>query len=532
MFVFAQAPLPAPALIPKPNLLVMDQGFFHLTAGTRIAYSPETAGDAKMLRSYLEPATGFELPLSRRGGSGAINLGIDRSMTSLGPEAYRLEVKSDRIEIWASQPAGVFYGIETLRQIFPAEILRPSPIYDEAWAAPCLHIVDGPRFTWRGAHMDVSRHFEPKSYVEKFLDEMAFHKLNVFHWHLVDDQGWRIEIKQYPRLTGVSSGGDFSTMNPKGATRSKSVLPGGFYTQNEIREVVKYAAERFITIVPEIEMPGHSLASIQAYPELGNRLEIAQGGGDPKVADFDNVYNVDDSTIHFLQNVLTEVMALFPSKFIHVGGDEVEKRPWKENPTAQARMQALGLKNEEELQSWFISQMDTFLTSKGHRLIGWDEILEGGLAPGAAVMSWRGIDGGIAAAKSGHDVVMAPGSHTYLDHAQSKDRKSEPVSIGGYLPIQTVYEYDPVPPGLTADEAKHVLGAQGQLWSEFIPGPRHMDYMAYPRLCALSEVLWSQPEGRSYSEFLTRLLPHLERLKIQDVFFRPMRPDDMKPTAP
>jgi hexosaminidase len=527
------APLPpVPALLPKPALVVMDSGSFQLKPDTRVAVSNETVMVGQMVRTYLCPATGFDLPLSRRGGRGAINLHIDKGLSRLGPEGYKLEVKPDRVEISGSQPAGVFYGLQTFRELLPDAIFRAAPISGTEWQTPCLHIEDFPRFSWRGAHMDVSRHFEPKSFVEKFLDEMALHKLNVFHWHLVDDNGWRIEIKKYPNLTAAGSSSDFSAMHPREATRSRSVIPGGFYTQDDVREVVKYAADRFITVVPEIEMPGHSEASILAYPEHGNKAEIAAAGGDPSSIRGDNVYNVDDSTIRFLQDVLTEVMELFPSKFIHVGGDEVSKAPWQKNPKAQARMRELGLKNEEELQSWFIKQMDTFISSKGRRLMGWDEILEGGLAQGATVMSWRGIEGGIAAAQSGHDVVMTPTSHTYFDYAQSKNPASEPAAIGGYVPLQVVYGYEPVPSALSAIEAGHVLGSQGQLWSEFIPDPRHMEYMAFPRLCALAEVVWSQPQGRSYEEFLTRLQPHLKRLDNMDVFYRKLRPDDLLPAAP
>jgi hexosaminidase len=316
-------------------------------------------------------------------------------------------------------------------------------------------------------------------------------------------------------------------MNPHEATRSKSVIPGGFYTEGDIKEIVQYAADRFITVVPEIEMPGHSAAAILAYPNLGNRADIERSGGDASYIGRDNVLNVDDDTLAFLKDVVSEVIKRFPSQFIHIGGDEVWKEPWKRNPAAQDRMKQLGLKNEEELQSWFVRQMDDFLTSKGRRLIGWDEILEGGLAPGAAVMSWRGIDGGIAAAQSGHDVVMTPGDFTYLDHYQARDAAGEPLAIGGYLPLRTVYSYDPIPAALTPAQATHVLGTQGQLWSEFIPDPRHMEYMAFPRLCALSEVGWSSPTGRSYGEFLTRLVPHLERLKAMDVDYRPLTPKDM-----
>jgi hexosaminidase len=531
MFLGLQVPPTPPAVIPKPVAMVMDDGAYHLNANTRIAYSGQTYEDAKLLQTYLRPATGYELPLSRRGGSNAINLRIDGHLTQLGPEGYQLEVKPDRVEIWAPTSAGVFYGMETLRQIFPAEILSPSAVANKDWVAPCLHMYDYPRFAWRGCHMDVSRHFETKGYVEKFLDEMAFHKLNTFHWHLTDEPGWRIEIKQYPLLTEKSSGGDYSTMEPGSATISKSDPTGGFYTQDEIREVVAYAKERHITIVPEIEMPGHSRAAIEAYPELGNKIEIEAADGDTKGLEHETVYNVDDSTIQFLQNVLTEVMDLFPGPFIHIGGDEVDKRAWKANPKAQARMKELGLKDEEQLQAWFVGQMDTFIHQHSRRLIGWDEIMEGGLVPDAAVMAWRGTDYAVTGAKAGHDVVVAVGD-LYFDHSQSKDPKDDFPAFGGYLPIQNVYRFNPMPPGLDPSLNKHILGAQAQLWSEFIPDARHMDYMAYPRLCALSEVLWSPPDGRSYPEFLTRLLPHLERLKIQDISFRPLRPADLQPVAP
>ena len=529
LFAISQSVLP-PSLIPKPVSTVLRSGEFSLNSESHIAVTNETSQLGEQLRGYLSPATGYTLNVGRRSGRNSISLRIDPRLRQWGPEAYRLDVEKDRVEIWGSQPAGVFYGIQTLRELFPADVFRKAQAKGATWSAPCLSIEDHPRFGWRGAHMDVARHFMPKSFVLKFLDQMALHKLNVFHWHLTDDSGWRIEIKQYPKLTEIGSLTDFSSVNQKAATRSASVLPGGFYTQDDIREVVKYAQDRFITILPEIEMPGHSQAAIRSYPELGNRPEIVAAGGDVTfLGKGDNVYNAEDSTIQFLQNVLTEVLGLFPGTFIHVGGDEVWKEPWKKNPRAQDRIRTAGLKNEDELQSWFIRQMDTFLTSKGRRLIGWDEILEGGLAPGAAVMSWRGLNGGITAARSGHDVVMAPSSDTYLDHAQSRDQSKEPVSIGGYLSLRHIYSYEPIPAGLTAEEAKHVLGAQAQLWSEYIPHPRHMEYMAFPRLCALSEVVWSPKEDRSYPEFLARLTPHLERLRIMDVFYREPRAEDLTP---
>ena len=516
-------------LIPKPLSVQVMDGSFELTSDTRVAITEDTSAVGLKLRNYLCPATGFFFPLSRSGGRGAINLRLDKHLQELGPEGYRLVVKQDHIDITGFKSAGVFYGIQTLRELLPNDIFRSARLSGVAWKVPDVIIEDKPRFGWRGALMDVSRHFEQKRFVEKFLDEMALHKLNVLHWHLTDDNGWRIEIKAYPRLTELGSKTDFSAMNPKQATRSRSVLPGGFFTQDDIREVVSYAADRFITVVPEIEMPGHSAAAILAYPELGNATGIARSGGDPKSIGRDNVYNVDDSTITFLQTVLTEVMELFPSKFIHVGGDEVNKGPWRKNPDAQEKIHSLGLKNEDELQSWIIKQMDTFLTSKGRRLIGWDEILEGGLAPGAAVMSWRGMEGGIAAAKSGHDVVMTPTGFTYFDYYQAKDGAGEPVAIGGFLPLRTAYSYEPIPSSLTPEEAKHVLGAQGQLWSEYIPEPRHMEYQAFPRFCALAEVAWSDPKDRSYGEFLTRLKPHLERLRAMDVAYREPDANDLTP---
>jgi hexosaminidase len=480
------------------------------------------------LAGYLRPATGFPIPTTGRGAHSII-LHLEPKLQNLGEEGYQMQVQEDRVDLYSSSQAGLFYAFQTFRELLPPDIFRSAPVPGVKWTATCLHINDKPRFAWRGAHMDVSRHFEQKSFVEKFLDEMALHKLNRFHWHLTDDPGWRIEIKKYPKLTSDGQPTDFSTMNPREKTRSRSELPGGFYTQDDIKEVVAYAAARFITILPEIEMPGHSGAAVHAYPELGNFGEITQAGGDVSKMGMDNEYNVDDATIQFLKDVLDETMALFPSKYIHVGGDEVDKAPWKMNPKAQDRMKALGLKDEDQLQSWVIQQMDAYLTSKGRHLIGWDEILEGGLASGAAVMSWRGIDGGITAAKSNHDVVMAPGDWTYLDHYQSHDEAKEPLAIGGYLPLRTVYEYEPVPSELTPDQAKHVLGLQGQLWSEFIPGAKHMEYMAFPRLCALAEVGWSNPQNRSYAEFLTRLQPHLMRLKEMDVAYRELTPDDLRP---
>jgi len=519
-------------IIPQPVSVTPGKGSFVFTAHTQIVAAASQQALAEQLRDYVRPATGLPLPIARTAGASNVTLAIDHTLKRLGPEGYRLEVTRAGIRIRAFDRAGIFYGIQTLRQLLPAELMRRTPVDAIRWAVPVATIEDTPRFSWRGSHLDVARHFMPKEFVLKFLDLMAMHKLNVLHWHLVDDQGWRIEIKKYPRLALVGGKTDYTTFNPVQPMQAASLPQGGYYTQDDIREVVRYAAQRFITVVPEIEMPGHSAAAVSAYPSLGNKLEIEQGGGDTSfmtmsgggTSGWDSNYNVDDSTIHVLQDMLTEVMALFPSKFIHIGGDEVDKRPWHYNPKAQARMHDLGLKDENELQSWFVRQMDQFLAAHNRRLLGWDEILEGGLAPGATVMSWRGIDGGIAAAKAGHDVVMTPESFTYLDHYQWIAPRLEPLAIGGFLPLEQIYNFEPVPPTLTAAEAQHVLGGQAQLWSEFIPQPKQMEYLAYPRLSALAEALWSPRATHNFADFSARLKPDLERLTILDVHFRPVTP--------
>ena len=351
---------------------------------------------------------------------------------------------------------------------------------------------------------------------------MAAVKLNVFHWHLTEDQGWRLEIKQYPRLTEV---GGWRKETLVGRSRRDAQFDGkrhgGFYTQEDAREIVAYAKARYITVVPEIEMPGHAQAAIAAYPELGvtgQPVEVATTWGV-----FSDILNAEPATIEFMQNVLKEVMDIFPSRYIHIGGDEADKAKWKASERIQARIKELGLKDEHEFQSWFIRQMDAFLVSHGRRLVGWDEILEGGLAENAVVMSWRGVKGGIEAAQAKHDVVMAPTSHTYFDYAQSK-APGEPMSASSFLPLETVYAFEPVPPELEGELAKHVLGAQGQLWSEYMPTPKQVEYQAFPRMAALSEVVWSPKEARDYRAFLGRLTTHEQRLRILDVNFRPLDP--------
>jgi hexosaminidase len=517
-----------PSLIPAPTKMTVGKGSFELTRRTRIQAPPTLAGLAEPLAAELRRATGLPLPVVTRAAGSRIVLVLDKQLRALGDEGYRLTVGEGRATVTASGPAGVFYGLQTFRQLLDPAAYRRTPVAPGPWKAPAVDIEDQPRFKWRGSHLDVGRHFMPKDMLFKHLDLMAMHKLNVFHWHLTEDQGWRLEIKKYPKLTQV---GAWRKDEPIGPTEERDAQGkrlwkylgrphGGYYSQDDAREVVRYAADRFITVVPEIEMPGHARAAVASYPELGNADKPVEVGIHWGI--FEDVYNVNDSTISFLKDVLEEVLTIFPSQFIHIGGDEVPKKQWKESQAAQARMKQLGLKNEEELQSWFVRQIDSWLAEKGRRLIGWDEILEGGLAPGATVMSWRGTKGGIAAAQAGHDVVMAPEQPTYFDHHQVPPSPLEPPAHRGLNTLESVYGYEPVPAELTPEQAKHVLGAQGQLWTEYMPTPQQVEYQAWPRMCALAEVLWSPREGRDFGRFRTRLHPHLARLKILGVNYRPL----------
>ncbi len=513
-------------IIPKPVKCVSTGGVFTLTADTVIVAAGAAEPVGRRLAAALAPATGFwpKVVAESTRDAGVIRLRIERGLASLGTEGYRLSVTPRQVTIRAPQPAGLFYGTQSLRQLLPPAIFREAAVPGVDWTIPCVEIEDYPRFPWRGMMLDTCRHFMPKEFIKKFIDLLALHKYNTFHWHLTEDQGWRIEIKRYPRLTEVGAWrketlvGRMEWRNPNYVEAYDGKPHGGFYTQDDVREIVAYAAARFVNVVPEIEMPGHAQAAIAAYPELGNTGEPI--GVRTKWGISEHVFNVEESTIQFLQNVLAEVLDLFPSPFIHIGGDECPKTQWKASPAAQARMKELGLANEEELQSYFIRRMDQFLTAHGRRLIGWDEILEGGLAPGATVMSWRGEAGGIAAAKAGHDVVMAPNTYTYFDYYQAEDRDAEPLAIGGYIPLEKVYSYEPIPPELSAAEAKHVLGTQAQLWTEYMPDPKHVEYMAYPRACAHAEVAWTPPAVKDFADFQARLDEHLKRLAILDVNYR------------
>ena len=436
-------------------------------------------------------------------------------------EAYFLIIDSKRITIKAASQEGFFYGFQTLLQLFPDTIKS-----NEEYILPALSIEDWPEFAWRGAHLDVCRHFYSVEFVKKYIDLMSKHKLNTFHWHLTEDQGWRIEIKKYPKLTEIGSVRK-ETIVAKNFDPyiGDSIEYGGFYTQEQIKEIVKYADDRFITVVPEIEMPGHSLGALAAYPELsctGNSFEVLTKWGVS-----DDIYCAgNDSVFVFLENVLDEVLELFPSKYIHIGGDEAPKTRWEHCSKCQSRIKTEGLKNEHELQSYFITRIEKYLNSKGRQIIGWDEILEGGLAPNASVMSWRGESGGIEAANQNHYVVMTPGKPCYFDHYQTEDKENEPLAIGGYNSLESVYLYNPMPEELPKDKQKYILGAQANVWTEYMPNAKHVEYMVYPRLCALSEVLWTASKQRDFMNFKQRMKKHYLRLDAWKVNYRKPKADD------
>jgi len=493
-------------IIPRPASLEQVEGHFRLTRETRIVASAPLRKDAVLLNFYLKNIYGFTLEIAAPGtGSKKTNIiSLVPALATDSSESYHLAVNSGSISI-RGQDAGVFYGIQTLLQLLPPEKTR-FPV-----DVPCVNIDDHPRFAYRGMHLDVSRHFFPVDYIKRYIDYIALHKMNRFHWHLTDDQGWRIEIKKYPKLTSIGSCRNGTIIGRYPGTGNDGIHYCGYYTQEQIKEVVRYAAQRYITVIPEIEMPGHSLAAIVAYPELSTTPEIPKQVGETwgTYDKLNNVFNPTEHTFSFLEDVLTEVMQLFPSKYIHIGGDECSKKWWKESAFCQALMKKEGLKNEEELQSYFIHRIEKFLNSKGRLMMGWDEILEGGLAPNATVMSWRGEEGGIAAAKQDHDVVMTPGGWCYFDHAQSRNEDS--VTIGSYLPVEKVYSYEPVPAALDETQARHVLGAQGNVWTEYIANTRKVEYMIFPRMSALSEVLWSPKSSRNWDDFEKRLQVQFKR---------------------
>ncbi|WP_053669839.1 beta-N-acetylhexosaminidase [Streptomyces sp. NRRL B-1140] len=513
-------------LIPAPRSTVAGSGEVRLTRHSRICADTATEGTAHWLCGVLRQSTG--LPLREGGhpdGAGGDGIGL-RLDPGLGPEEYRLVSDPGGILVEGGDAAGVFWGAQTLRQLLGPDAYRRAPLdRDRVWSVPYLRIEDGPRFRWRGLMLDVARHFTPKEGVLRYLDLMAAHKLNVFHFHLTDDQGWRIEIERHPRLTEIGSWRARTKTGHRASPLWEDKPHGGYYTQDDIREIVAYAAERHIAVVPEIDVPGHSQAAIAAYPELGNTdvidttsLSVWDTWGiNP------NVLAPTDNTLRFYEGVLEEVLRLFPSEFVHIGGDECPKEQWRRSETAQARIRELGLADEDGLQSWFIGHFDAWLSARGRRLIGWDEILEGGLAKGAAVSSWRGYAGGIAAARAGHDVVMCPEQQVYLDHRQAPGPE-EPVPIGWVRTLEDVYRFEPVPPELTPEEACHVLGTQANLWTEVMEDHARVDYQAFPRLAAFAEVAWSAlpaPAERDFAGFQRRMTAHYRRLDALGVAYRP-----------
>lgn len=499
-------------VIPLPHQVTEGSGeSFVLDGSTTIAYPAGNEGlknDAEHLASYIKQLTGHELTVTDKAPGENVILLRDE-LGGDNPEGYVLTVNSGSIDINGASDAGTFYGIQTLRKSIPEA--KESDV-----AFPPVTITDEPRFSYRGAHFDVSRHFFPVDSVKSFIDMMALHNINTLHWHLTDDQGWRIEIKSRPLLTELGSKRD-GTVIGHNSGKYDGIPVEGFYTQEEAREIVKYAADRHITVIPEIDLPGHMLGALKAYPELGctgGSYEVWQQWG---VSD-DVLCAGNDSTYKFLDDVFTEILDIFPSEYIHVGGDECPKTRWESCPKCQAKIRELGLKadshgtKEEKLQSHVIHHASDFLTSKGRKMIGWDETLEGGLAPGAVVMSWRGEAGGIEAARRGHDVIMTPNSYLYFDYYQTLDRANEPDAIGGYVPVERVYNYEPVPAELTPEEGKHIVGVQANLWTEYIPTFSQVQYMELPRMAALSEVQWADAP-KDYRAFAARVPQLIEQYK-------------------
>ncbi len=524
----APAQPPSPSIIPQPVRMNVREGVFRISPGTAVIARGKAAAAATKLIDALAPAMGFRLvqvaDASRTGS--VIALSISPSLQKeLGDEGYTLAVKADRIDLRAAGRAGLFYGIQTLRQLLPPAVFRHAPAGKVEWTAPCVSITDCPRFAWRGLLIDPARHFIPKRDMMRFIDAMALHKFNRLQVHFTDGQGWRIEIRKYPLLTEVAS----HMHNSMDHKRDLARIYGGFYTQDDIRELVRYAAERHVTIVPEIEMPNHAGSAIVAYPRLGFDPErLAALPARQRWGKTGNLVVPRPQTVAFMKDVLDEVCELFPSPYIHIGGDEANAARWAKLPEMQEQMKRLGLADVHELHSWFIRQMDAHLTKRGRKLVGWDEILQGGLAEGATVMSWRGVKGGIAAARAGHDVVMAPTSHTYFDYRQAADRSSEPPALGNsVIALERVYRFEPIPDALNAAQARHVLGGQAQLWGELIPNERHREYLAYPRACALIEIAWSPKGHRDYARFLGRLRHHLGRLDAAGIHYRKL--DDPAP---
>ncbi len=508
--VFAESDI---AIIPKPVHLKLKKGVFEFNDKTEFVISDASQKEAvSILLNKFKKAAGWTLQVSENAPkNNFVAFIVDES---LNDEAYELIVNSDNITIKAKSYSGFLYAMETIRQLLPVDIESNTVLKNTDWIIPNLTINDEPRFKWRGLHLDVARHFFKKEYIKQTIDMLAMHKMNVFHFHLVDDQGWRIEIKKYPKLTSVGAWRldqeDAHWDGRRVTTPEDEATYGGFYTQEDIKEIVAYAKTKGVQVVPEIEMPAHVMSAIAAYPELScteTPIGVPSGGVWP----ITEIYCAGkETTFEFLENVLLEVIELFPSKYIHVGGDEATKTNWAKCPHCQNRMKTEGLKNVEELQSYFIKRMERFISTHDRKLIGWDEILEGGLAPQATVMSWRGVKGGLEATEQGHDVVMTPGSHMYFDHYQGPQNQ-EPLAWGGHTPLSKVYEFDPIVETMTPEQSKHVLGGQANLWSEQIKTEAHSQYMIFPRLAALSEAVWSPKASRNWDDFSKRIVSLFKR---------------------
>ena len=512
-------------LVPSVRRVEPRDGRFLLKKTSRIVATDNATGIGELLARYIRPATSFPLPVVNGSGGGKsdIFLGIDGDSESDGlgfyDESYTCRSGDEGCSVRAESDHGLARGIQTLRQLFPPSIFSASPVEELEWDIPACEIADKPVFKWRGMHLDVGRHFFAPNQVCRFLDHLALHRYNRLHLHLTEDQGWRIEIQKYPKLTEVGSVRDATLLGHYNDKPHKfSDVPyGGFYRQEEIRSMVAFAAERRVEIVPEIDMPGHMQAAIAAYPELGCTDMTIKPRCTWGISQ--HILNPMPFTMAFIKDVLDEVMELFPGKFIHIGGDEAHKYEWEESRAIQDRMVELGLKNEGELQSWFIGEIGNHILANGRYFIGWDEILEGGLAESAAIMSWRGAAGGISAARQNHCVVMAPNRYTYFDYYQTEDRSNEPLAIGNHLPVEMVLSYRPIPDELEERYHKYILGSQGQLWTEYIPTEECLDYMTYPRACALAEVLWS--DGMDIAQFCDRLQFHRRRLDMLGINSHP-----------
>ena len=507
-----------PNLLPRPVEIRPDSGIFEILPDTVIFHDcAEARPAARLLAEQLRPATGYVLSVEegapRCPNDIALELSQDAPPES---EGYSLHVTENGASLKARSAAGLFYATQTLRQLFPVEIFQPS-VVSRKWEIPGLAIRDFPRFEWRGMHLDVSRHFRPKEDVLKFIETISSLKFNRFHWHLTDDQGWRIEIKKYPRLTEIGAWRDGTLIGHQSQDPANiaydGVRHGGFYTQEDVRKIVAFASEHHVTILPEIDMPGHMQAAVASYPERGcTETPVTVR----KEWRSEHVLNTEESTVEFCKDILSEILDLFPGHAIHVGGDEVKKQEWE----ASARIQQLrcerGLKDMDEMQSWFLRQIQKFLVAKGRHLVGWDEILEGGLDGDLTIMAWRNDERGRIAVKTGHPTVIASKNY-YFDFYQAEPVEKEPLAFGGFLPMKQVYAYNPIPQDLTEAERGRILGGQGQLWTEYMPTMEHVEYMAFPRCCALAESLWLGETLKDYEDFVRRLPSFLKRLDAQGV---------------